>query len=76
MINGTKTVTVLLWQSKKLHNNTEGQSEANLTSMTMSSHLHELKRSGVGDHNATTNPPPTGGGLEAGAQESPSTSNI
>ena len=48
----------------------------NLTSMTMSSHLCELESNGIGDHDATTNPPPTGGGLEAGAQESPSTSDI
>ena len=52
----------------------EEQSGANLTSMTVSSHLHELKSSGVGDCNAMTNPPPTGGGLEAGEQEPPSTS--
>ena len=44
--------------------------------MTMSSQAHELETSGVADHNATTNPPPTGGGSEAGAQESPSTSNV
>ena len=44
--------------------------------MTVSSHLHELKSSGIRDCNAVTNPPPTGGGLEAGAQESPSTSDI
>ena len=44
--------------------------------MTMSSHLHELKSSGIEDCNATSNPPPTGGGVEAGAQESPSMSNI
>ena len=49
----------------------EGQSGVNLTSMTMTSHLCELKSSGVKNHDATTNPPPTGGGLEAGAQESP-----
>ena len=42
----------------------EGQSEANLTSMTMSSHLHELESSGIEDHDATTNPPPAGGGLQ------------
>ena len=54
----------------------EVQSGANLTSMTMSSQAHELETSGVADHNATTNPPPTGGGSEAGAQESPSTSNV
>ena len=61
---------------KQSHNNMEEQSGANLTSMTVSSHLHELKSSGVGDCNAMTNPPPTGGGLEAGEQEPPSTSDI
>ena len=54
----------------------EGQSGANLTSMTMSSHLCELESSGIKDRDTTTNPPPAGGGLEAGAQESPSTSNV
>ena len=44
--------------------------------MTMSSHLCELESSGVKDCNATTNPPPVGSGLEAGAQESPSISDI
>ena len=44
--------------------------------MTVSSHLHELKNSGIEDCDATSNPPPVGSGLEAGAQESPSTSNI
>ena len=42
----------------------------------MSSHLCELKSSGIRDHDAMTNPPPTGGGLEAGAQVSSSTSDI
>ena len=54
-------------QSKQLHNNTEGQSEANLTSMTVSSHPHELENSGVEDCDTTSNPPPVGSGLEAGA---------
>ena len=63
-------------QPKKLHNDMEGQSGANLSSTTMSSHLHELKSSGIGDHDATNNPPPVGGELEAGAQESPSISDI
>ena len=54
----------------------EGQSGVNLTSTTMSSHLHELESSGIKDHDAMTNPPPTGGGLEAGAQGSPSTSDV
>ena len=44
--------------------------------MTVSSHLHELKSSGFKDCNTTTNSPPTGSELEAGAQESPSTSDI
>ena len=48
----------------------------NLTSMTMSSRLHELESSGIEDHGAMTNPHHAGGGLEAGAQESPSTSDI
>ena len=61
---------------KLLHNNMEGQSGVNLTSMTMSSQLCELKNSGIVDLNAMTNPPFTGGGLEAGAQESPSTSDV
>ena len=61
---------------KQLHNNMEGQSGVNLTSMTMSSQLYELETSGIADHDTMTNPPPTGGGLEAGAQESPSTSDI
>ena len=42
----------------------------------MSSHLHELESSGVGDHNTTSNPPLVGGGLEAGAQESPRISDV
>ena len=54
----------------------EVQLGANLTSVTMNSQSRELETSGIADHNATTNPPPTGGGSEAGAQESPSTSNI
>ena len=36
----------------------------------------ELKTSGVANCNTMTNPPPTGGGSEAGAQESPSMRNI
>ena len=35
-----------------------------------------LKTSSVADRNATTSPPPAGGGSKAGAQESPSTSNV
>ena len=52
------------------------QSGANLTSATVSSQSCELKTSGIADHDAMTNPPPTGGGSETGAQESPSTSNV
>ena len=44
--------------------------------MTVSSHLHELKSSGIKNCNATNNPPSVGSGLEAGAQESPSTSDV
>ena len=44
--------------------------------MTVSSCLHELESSGIEDCDTTTNPPPAGSGLEAGAQESPSTSNV
>ena len=54
----------------------EGQSGVNLTSMTMSSQLHELKNSDIIDCNTMTNQSPTGSGLEAGAQESPSTSDV
>ena len=54
----------------------EVQSGANLTSVTVSSQVHEIKTSGIADCNAMTNPPPTGGGSEAGAQESPSTSDV
>ena len=61
---------------KQSHNKMEGQSGVNLTSMTVSSCLHELKSSGIEDHNTTTNPSPAGSWLEAGAQESPSTSDV
>ena len=54
----------------------EGQSGVNLTSVTMSAHLCKLKSSGIGDCNTMNNLPPVGGGLEAGAQESPSISDI
>ena len=54
----------------------EVQSGVNLTSTTMSSQICKLETSGITDRDATTNPPPTGGRSEAGAQESPSTSNI
>ena len=54
----------------------EVQSGANLTSATVSSQICELKTSGITNCDTMTNPPPTGGGSEAGAQESPSTSDI
>ena len=52
------------------------QSGVNLTGMTVSSQSRELKTSSVADCNATTIPPPVGGGSKTGAQESPSTSNV
>ena len=52
------------------------QSGVNLTGVTVSSQSHELETSSIADCNATTTPPPAGGGSEAGAQESPSTSDI
>ena len=48
----------------------------NLTGATVSSQSPELKTSSVADCNAMTTPPPVGGGSEAGAQESPSMSNV
>ena len=42
----------------------------------MSSQSHELETSSITDRDATTTPPPVGGGSQTGAQESPSTSNI
>ena len=56
---------------KPLNNNTGAQSGANLTGVTMSSQSHELKTSSIADHDATTTPPPVGGGSKTGAQESP-----
>ena len=47
-----------------------------MTGVTVSSQSHELETSGITYRDAMTNPPPTGGGSETGAQESPSTSNI
>ena len=44
--------------------------------MTMSSQSCELKTSSVADRDATTTPPPMGGGSKTGAQESPSTSDV
>ena len=52
------------------------QSGANLTGATVSSQSRELKTSSVADRDATTIPPPAGGGSQTGAQESPSTSNV
>ena len=63
-------------QPKLSHNSTEVQSGVNLTGATVSSQSHELETSGIADHDAMTNPPPTGGGSETGAQESPSTSDV
>ena len=44
--------------------------------MTVSSQSHELKTSSIADHDTTTTPPPAGGGSKAGAQESPSISDV
>ena len=44
--------------------------------MIVSSHLHELKSSGIRDCDATSNPFPVASGSEAGAQESPSISDV
>ena len=52
------------------------QSGANLTGATMSSQSCELETSSITDHDATTTPPPMGGGSQTGAQESPSTSDV
>ena len=52
------------------------QSGVNLTGVTMSSQSRELKTSSIADRDATTTPPPMGGGSQTGAQESPSTSDI
>ena len=48
----------------------------NLTGATVSSQSHELKTNSVADCDTTITPPPMGGGSKAGAQESPSTSNV
>ena len=61
---------------KPSNNNTGVQSGVNLTGTTMSSQCHELKTSSIADCNAMTIPPPAGGGSKAGAQESPSMSNV
>ena len=52
------------------------QSGVNLTGTTVSSQSCELETSSVADHDATTTPPPVGGGSQTGAQEFPSTSNV
>ena len=52
------------------------QSGVNLTGVTVSSQSHELETSSIIDHDTMTTPPPAGGGSEAGAQESPSTSDV
>ena len=39
-------------------------------------HDHELETSSITDCDATTTPPPMGGGSQTGAQESPSTSDV
>ena len=61
---------------KQLNNNWGAQSGANLTGATVSSQSHELETSSIADCDATTTPPPVGGGSQTGAQESPSTSDI
>ena len=52
------------------------RSGVNLTGVTVSSQSHELETSSITDRDATTTPPPVGGGSQTGAQESPSTSDI
>ena len=44
--------------------------------MIVSSQSRELEISSVADCDATTTPPPTGGGSQTGAQGSPSTSDV
>ena len=63
-------------QPKQSNNNMGAQSGANLTGATMSSQSRELETSSVADRNATTTPPPMGGGSQTGAQESPSMSDV
>ena len=63
-------------QPKQLNNNMGAQSGANLTGVTVSSQSRELETSSVADRDATTTPPPVGGGSQTGAQESPSMSDI
>ena len=52
------------------------QSGANLTGTTMSSQSRELETSSIADCNTMRTPPPAGSGSKAGAQESPSMSDI
>ena len=59
-----------------MNNNTGAQSGVNLTGATVSSQSCELKTSSIADCDATTTPPPMGGGSQTGAQESPSTSDV
>ena len=61
---------------KQSNNNTGVQSGANLTGATVSSQSRELKTRSIADYNATTTPPPVGGGSKTGAQESPSMSDV
>ena len=61
---------------KQSNNNMWAQSGANLTGMTVSSQSRELETSSIADRDATTTPPPMGGGSQTGAQESPSTSDV
>ena len=61
---------------KQSNNNTGAQSGANLTGVTVSSQSCELETSSIADCDATTTPPPVGGGSQTGAQESPSTSDV
>ena len=47
------------------------QSGANLTGVTVSSQSRELETNSVADRDATTTPPPVGGGSQTGAQKVP-----
>ena len=47
-----------------------------MTGATVSSQYCELKTSSIADHDAMTTPPSAGGKSKAGAQESPSTSDV
>ena len=63
-------------QPKPLYNSMGVQSGVNLAGVTVSSQSRELETSSITDCNAMTTLPPAGGGSEAGAQESPSTSDV